>query len=538
METKDSQKDNGPTGTIGPTGTNNNPKIGITGTTGINNNIRTGATGTNNSGTGTTGATGSNNSGTGATGSNNSGTGATGTKNNSGTGATGTKNNSGTGATGSNNSGTGATGSNNSGTGATGSNNSGTGAKGNNNSSAKEDLPFYHYTQSKFWGGPTTNWTILRVLSIFPLTGLLGLDHIYLRSPFSALLKTIFNILTLGLWYFYDMAQVLSEPERVKKFGMSYPIVGPVGLGAGIFLPDEEEDGANNKEKKNGGNGNDKEDKPSPPSPLTFLLYCIFAILPLPFALDHFVVGDVKGGIAKVFANFNIFLFIFSIFWTLFTLFRMTFQTEKMMKEGIIRFFPFTLFMEPLYCPGTKLGPKEECEVEPVSGSMSFMDFFKSIFATLRGIPVLGGIMGAVDKLKEVYDQYVPPVIGAGVAIATLAPKVAVGVTQKLAELGDTDKIMDQAKKESGTPAAPAANSQKGGYQPQQQKNDGPVTLFLLIAFAAIAFIGVFLAKLRDMEVLDVLPKSIHSIIRRRISPSTIWTPAGPNDTPPESAAI
>ncbi len=515
----------------GPTGTNSNIKIPNSPTGTINNMSKSSATGT----TGTNGSNGSNGS-TGTTGTNSTsaptGTNGIKTQNNS----TGTNTSKGNNAAASANKGNNAAAAANKGNNAAAAANKGNNAaaaanKGNNAATDSEDLPFYHYTQSKFWGGPTTNWTILRVLSIFPLTGLLGLDHIYLRSPFSALLKTIFNILTFGLWYFYDMAQVLGEPERVKKFGMSYPVVGPVGLGAGIFLPEEEEEEGKNGEKKN---NNNEEKKPGPPSPLTFLLYCIFAILPLPFALDHFVVGDVKGGIAKVFANFNIFLFIFSIFWTLFTLFRMTFQTEKMMKEGIIRFFPFTLFMEPIYCPGTKLGPKEECEVEPVSGSMSFMDFFKSIFATLRGIPVLGGIMGAVDKLKEVYDQYVPPVIGAGVAMATLAPKVAVGVTQKLAELGDTDKIMKQASSNTAPETPP---KQSGGSY--QTADNGSLSIFLLIAFAGIAFMGVFLAKLRDMEVLDVLPKSIHSILRRRINSSTVWSSStGPNDTPPGSAAI
>ncbi len=509
----------------GPTGTVNSNKKESQSPTGSSNTLisNTGPTGTGPTGTGPTGTNNSKNT------SGSSGTsGASGTNNSKGSTGTNSKNISGA---------SGTSGSNSSGSNSSGSNSSGSNASksgSNADKKAKEDLPFYHYTQAKFWGGPTTNWTILRVLSIFPLTGLLGLDHIYLRSPFSALLKTVFNILTLGMWYFYDMAQVLGEPERVKKFGMSYPVVGPVGLGAGIFLPEDEEgeEGKNGEKKNNGG------DKPpaGPPSPLTFLLYCIFAVLPLPFALDHFVVGDVKGGIAKVFANFNIFLFIFAIFWTLFTLFRMTFQTEKMMKEGIIRFFPFSLFMEPIYCTGTKLGPKEECEIEPVSGSMSFMDFFKSIFATLKGIPVLGGIMGAVEKIKEVYDRYVPPVVGAGVAIATLAPKVAVGVTQKLAELGDTDKIMNQAQKESGAPAA-EGKKQSGGFSREPQ-GQGPIALFLLIAFAGIALMGVFLAKLRTIDTLDVLPQSIYSILRHRINPSTIWSSTGPNDTPPGSAAI
>lgn len=390
----------------------------------------------------------------------------------------------------------------------------------NTDNQAADEKPFYHYTQSKFWDGPTSNWTVLKILSIFPLTGILGLDHLYLRSPFSALLKTIFNVVTFGMWYFYDVAQVIGESERVKKFGMSYPIVGPVGLGAGIFKnPDED------NETKNTKNNNDKEAAPSKASPITFLIYSLLTVLPIPFALDHFFVGDYRGGLVKIFANFNIFLFIFSIFWTFYTIFRLIFQTEKLFNEGVARFFPFTLFMDSTYCTGTKLGPKEECKEED-EDSMGLWSFFKSIFATLKGIPVLGGIVGAVEKIKEVYDQYAPPIISASTNVVGLAPKVAMQVTEKISDLKDTDKIMNQARKQAGG----ALSSERG---------QGPIALVLFVAFAGIALMGVFLAKLRDTDVIDVLPKSIHSILRNRITSANIWsTNKGPNDTPPKPGAI
>lgn len=47
--------------------------------------------------------------------------------------------------------------------------------------------------------------------------GALGLDHLLLRSPTTAFAKVVLNILSLGLWYFYDVLQVLGEKENVMK---------------------------------------------------------------------------------------------------------------------------------------------------------------------------------------------------------------------------------------------------------------------------------------------------------------------------------
>ena len=87
-----------------------------------------------------------------------------------------------------------------------------------NNNSEDKKRPIFAYTQSKAWGGPTSSFGSLAFLSIFPLTGLLGVDHLYLRSPMSALFKLIMNVITFGLWYFYDMAQILTERSLVEKY--------------------------------------------------------------------------------------------------------------------------------------------------------------------------------------------------------------------------------------------------------------------------------------------------------------------------------
>ncbi len=376
--------------------------------------------------------------------------------------------------------------------------------KANNNQKPKEegDKPYFYYTQSSFWGGPNANFTVLAALSIIPFTGLLGLDHFYLRSPLSGLLKAIGNLLTFGLWYFYDIAQVTGEADRVKKNGMSYPIVGPTGLGAGIFLEKDQE-------------------PPSGGSPLTFLIYALLVLLPLPFALDHFFVGDTWGGFAKIFANFNIFLFIFGIFWALMAVFRLFFRTDSIFTAGVERVFPFTFFMDDYYCTGTRLGPKAECAAP--DESQGILAFIKQLLGGLKGIPVIGQLVGLVDTTMNYVNNIIPPIVKAGTAAAALAPKVISEVAEKTNELANSDRYLKSA-----------GSVQKGGGRISSGEQATHNTILLFVAFASVAAFGVFLAKIRNLDSIDVtnfVPRSFQSLIRQRFSSGS--ASAGPDDVPP-----
>ncbi len=367
-----------------------------------------------------------------------------------------------------------------------------------NTEGKKEDeKPHFYYTQRGFWGSPNANFTVFAALAIIPFTGLLGLDHFYLRSPLSGLLKAVGNLLTFGLWYFYDIAQVTGEADRVKKNGMSYPIVGPTGLGAGIFLEkDEEAKGA---------------------TPLTFLIYAILVLLPLPFALDHFFVGDTWGGFAKIFANFNIFLFIFGIFWAGMAVFRLFFKTDAIFTQGVERVFPFTFFMDEYYCTGTRLGPKAEC-AKP-DESQGLWGFIRQLFGGMKGIPVIGQLVGLVDTTVNYVNNIIPPIVQAGTAAAALAPKVISEVAEKTNELANSDRYLKQAG--GGSSAASAAANRTHN------------SILLFVAFASVAAFGVFLAKIRNLESIDVtnfVPRSFQSILRSRFGTSGSRF----NDVPPQ----
>jgi len=219
-------------------------------------------------------------------------------------------------------------------------------------------IPVDH-TKGKYWGGTQLNFTLYKWTSI--LLGGSGIDHLLLRSPTTAAIKVIANVLTLGYFYFYDMIQVLVEEKDVIDRGISMPFVGHLGIGEGIFT----KPGA----------------KPAPstsPKPYMFAIYCIAVLI--GFGADFLVAGDFPGAAAKFFSMFPLILFgftfifwFFSYLWWVYNIVRTYFYTSYVLStdpnnkyRGVARFFPFTAIMKPYYIPfKTFIPPGElakECE--------------------------------------------------------------------------------------------------------------------------------------------------------------------------------
>ena len=383
------------------------------------------------------------------------------------------------------------------------------------------EKPFFYSTQKDFWNGPNANYKIMQFLSAFPLTGFLGLDHYYLRSPISGLLKMIVNILTFGLWYLYDAAQIFGEEELVRKNGLSYPLIGSLGLGAGIFT-------GGGAPTQNGGGS-------TSPSPLMFLLYCLCVLVPLPFALDHFIVGDTKGGIMKLIMNFGVgfpliffggfILIFFAIFWSMLSTFRLYFQTEDILNNGIVRVFPATIFMDKYFC--TKLGPDPNCggDAEDSKGFFSILiDSFKSMTGSLQQIPIIGSFAGAATKAANAAVATAATtasgLVTAGTTAATLVPQIGSEVLQEANKFSNINQYI-QPKKQSG-----------GG---STDETAGPI---IFIALAVTAAIGVFMAKFRNLDTIDVLPRSVPTLIRSFLGTKRSYFPSTVDDSPPITGAI
>lgn len=83
---------------------------------------------------------------------------------------------------------------------------------------------------------PDRSYEKLKWISLFG--GILGIDHLYLRNPYSAALKGF----TLGgflIWWLWDVIQIWTEKERVILYGLSAPFDLKTGFGQGTIAEDK-----------------------------------------------------------------------------------------------------------------------------------------------------------------------------------------------------------------------------------------------------------------------------------------------------------
>jgi hypothetical protein len=76
---------------------------------------------------------------------------------------------------------------------------------------------------------------LYRVLAIFPLTGMVAIDHFALGSKQTAFAKSLINVVTFGSWYVFDALQSL-DGKRIVANGLEIPFYGKVGIGKGKIV--------------------------------------------------------------------------------------------------------------------------------------------------------------------------------------------------------------------------------------------------------------------------------------------------------------
>ena len=182
----------------------------------------------------------------------------------------------------------------------------------------------HHPSDVDTWKKPDRNYFIFVIVSV--LFGFLGMDHFYLRSFATGTQKLLFNILTLGMWYFWDLIQIVKDGDKIRKEGLNSPFDWVRGIGRGVFVPADR-----------------KETDPVYVSKKSYLVYAFLAIFLGWSGLDKFYIGEVFQGLVKLFSCFNIFIFLFGWLWVMWDSFHALFLTDSILKDGISTPMPYSI---------------------------------------------------------------------------------------------------------------------------------------------------------------------------------------------------
>jgi hypothetical protein len=316
----------------------------------------------------------------------------------------------------------------------------------------------FSYTRGSYWGGPWyTYWTLILATIFF---GFFGGDHFWLRSPTTGFMKLIGNFMTFGLWYIYDILQILGEPERVQKHGLSIPIVGHAGIGAGMFT--DNNPGAQTSK-----------------SPLKFLAYLLLVCL--PFGFDFFVAGDSSGGIARLMTTILFFLWPFGFIWGSINMFRAVFMPKSLFEDGTYRMFPFNWIMESN--GPSVLGPKDVAAKCAEPGGFGLLGsilsstvgiFFPGISPAIEGVALAarasaGAVGAAADTASAVIEAAKAP----AVAATQIASSLAQQVPTALAAIPDVTSQVTGSLAKMATPEGLKALAEKQGVNLPSQMGGG-----------------------------------------------------------------
>jgi hypothetical protein len=356
---------------------------------------------------------------------------------------------------------------------------------------AAEETPFF-YTKGLYWS--SSKWYpfwLLQLLTIMPLTGFFGLDHLFLRSPLTAIAKLIINLIGLGIWYWYDLLQVTLDRDTVKEFGMSIPIYGPTGIGSKQFLGPGEKAG------------------PDSIAPWRFMIYCLLTLL--PFGLDFFAAGDFLGGGLRFMTTILFFLWPLGFLWGTYNMYRAWITPGDLLERGTYRIIPFSFFTDKYFSVKGTLAPGT-VEETPVCRQKGVIETVMEPVNTVVGaatdivLQPLKDIAAAPGKaydatlvpLQIAVEQGLAPSITAGLKVAQLAPKAIAAVPAVAANV--QNKISNAsnaalATAKTGAVAAAAASVMKGGSSSSSSVVSDGAVIFTL---ALLVFGGGFLYLVRS----------------------------------------
>jgi len=200
-------------------------------------------------------------------------------------------------------------------------------------SETTQTYPSHHISDVDHWGGlPDRNYFTFVILSV--VLGFFGIDHFYLRSFATGTQKFLINCFTFGLWYFWDIIQIVTEGKEIRQRGLNSPLDWIRGIGRGTFLPTEDH-------KRTDGKHNE--------APKSYIIFAVLAIFFGWLGADKFYIGQPWQGVTKLISCFNIFLILFGWMWVVWDAVHVFFMTSTVLRNEAYNPLPFSwLFERPI----------------------------------------------------------------------------------------------------------------------------------------------------------------------------------------------
>jgi hypothetical protein len=293
-------------------------------------------------------------------------------------------------------------------------------------------------------------------LGLSLLGGFLALDHLYLRSPVTFLAKIIVNLLCFGVWYWYDALQAIWNSDVIKLYGLSVPVLGPKGIGAGVLA----------------------KEKPSKLH-LNFLIYSMCLLFGGIFGLDSFLVGDNRSGVIRLISLITIIGTPIAICWWCYNLFMYFTDTEYVINmNGPYFGRPGGSFASRLlgFIPSF-LVPIIKVLLQPVT------------WAIALGNETLVTVNKGIDTLPKVASEITGTfkgLVNASQQVAAITPLTALATVPALQESSNVQRAQ-QAQQSQMTGGPQTGPQQGGGSMIDSDLNALPYTLLGTVAFISIA---------------------------------------------------
>jgi TM2 domain-containing membrane protein YozV len=335
---------------------------------------------------------------------------------------------------------------------------------------ALKEPPFvlpHHYSDIDYWRYPERNFYVFIGLSFF--LGFFGLDHFYLRSFSTAIQKFIFNLFTFGMWYFWDLVQIVNDSKKVRAEGLTSPFDWIRGIGRGVFIDPVQK----------------AEDEKDPSASVIrtkkdFVVYALLTIFCGLFGIDKFYVGLPWEGLTKFFTCFFPLTFLFGWMWVFYDIMHAVIYPDSVVHGAISTPPPYNLFFgsglsgEPLFMPERVSKTQLAKEMAGVGGQGSGqgsggMDTFRFLYRELA-VPLLQPTVGTAIQQVSHGAAVADKAVTVGKELVGTVPKVAAAVTEQVEAVTNPDRLMGQIQAAAAAKAATASaaaavtgTGQKGG---------------------------------------------------------------------------